>query len=129
MISKKTLLLLAPKLYAASIICSSISISLARTIRKTYGIQKLVWAIRSVIIPKGRFIKENISKNTIPKMISGIIIGNVDNADIAASILEFLFLIPSAAPVAIRIEKKQLPSASMTLLSSASFIPRSAANS
>ena len=68
----------APRSKAASSREWSIPTSLALTIVKIYGTQNVVWAITNVTIPNGRPIRENTDKNTIPRMISGIMIGRVD---------------------------------------------------
>ena len=80
----------------------------AITCMNTYGIQKAVCPIISVVIPKGSPKSEKNAKNTIPKMISGVIIGSVAIYSMIPFPLKEVFVVPIAPRVPITAAAKAI---------------------
>jgi hypothetical protein len=87
--------------------------------------EKAVWAMTSVSIPKGRSIREKTDKNTIPRMISGIMMGSMEAVAIASPSRVFFRCIPTAPIVPMTTAHRHVSPAKMRLLTSASRRSRS----
>ena len=73
-------------------------------------------------MPKGRPNREKNAMNTIPRMISGIIIGRVETYSTADLVLKFTFVMPNAPSVPITPALKLLITPKIRVLPRASKI-------